>query len=435
MKTARSGLALATGQAISAVALICMLLVGRADANPVPQQTWDGFNMLPKLIVQGGASAAQRVGFIRLLSENGLRLSEPETRKFIEAHVPELRTYLVASQRRGGGRLDPSIQDLLRTHATSADSLEMTPILREWLVTPDSMEEYRFVAAGRHFGPTRYAVWENRAAAARMLADWNDGESASLLAAILQDTSIDPASRSEMSEACAGYAARCLFLPSASCLGCAKVTHRSVEETRRAGYLALCLYASFLGASTAHAQMFDSEVIRVHVDKHHAQVTGSYLFRRGAAASDVGVWYPFPGPDGPRIRRVLQCKIALDGNPERNLRFTRGEGGIHWILPFQSADSCWVRVRYEETLTQSKFLYLVRTALSWQRPLARARFEVVVPKTLDDPRFSYPFQLATSERRGDRLYVWESSPFIPEQDLVLRWGNPRTTSFAGAPTH
>jgi hypothetical protein len=60
--------------------------------------------------------------------------------------------------------------------------------------------------------------------------------------------------------------------------------------------------------------------------------------------------------------------------------------------------------------------YVLRSALDWKRPLKKATMTVVMDESLGQPQTTYVF----TKRPGGR-YLFESSPFSPERDLVVRW--------------
>ena len=174
------------------------------------------------------------------------------------------------------------------------------------------------------------------------------------------------------------------------------------------------------GSTEGRPVRFVSEHVRVSIDTGHTEITGSYCFDRGTGRSPFALLYPFARGFTLAKPEVLELALATDDGPFRTTWALEDSAGLHLALPFNSADSCRLRVHYRQRLSDRRADYLLTTTRAWGQPLALAVLEVSWPDSLAKPSFSLPLEVA-GRGGGMTLYRLRASAFLPETDIVVTW--------------
>jgi|GEM_PF-2114195 len=197
-------------------------------------------------------------------------------------------------------------------------------------------------------------------------------------------------------------------------------TKRPARRLRRGlGPVVLAALAFGCGARPgASDPRFVSETVRLEIDAAEFSVEGTYFFTGGTNHTDFPVFYPFPADAGLGPAELVGAWIRTNRGAEEPLGALVFRDGLRFRLPFSTADSCSVRVRYRQASPERRAVYILRSTQAWGRPLERAEFVAVCTQAATDPVFNYPFR-ASAPSPG--TYTFEASPFLPEEDLVIRW--------------
>lgn len=161
-----------------------------------------------------------------------------------------------------------------------------------------------------------------------------------------------------------------------------------------------------------------SETVSLEADTAWTRVTGHYSFLRRDQRSDMWIYYPIMGT-GPGDRPgAISATICCDGGKELPLQLTHAYSGATWRLPFSSAESCDVRVRYAVRSVGRRAEYALTTARGWPEPIGSAKLVVALPAGARITTSSYPLMRRSHD---SPVFVYEAVQFAPDRDLVVEW--------------
>jgi hypothetical protein len=167
---------------------------------------------------------------------------------------------------------------------------------------------------------------------------------------------------------------------------------------------------------------FESEVVALHVEDDSLRVEGTYLLAcREAATGCVPLHYPYPADDQLGGARTVRLEIRGTGGSWEPGEFDEVAGGrgARWWIPLDRGPEIEVRTVYRQALQTRYARYIVTTTAAWGRPLRHARFEIHLPPGSEPLHFSHAF--APRDGETGRIYVYEETDFLPEQDIVVTW--------------
>lgn len=171
---------------------------------------------------------------------------------------------------------------------------------------------------------------------------------------------------------------------------------------------------------------FHSERIRIDVRGDSVEVDGLYRFlSTGSRRPTMTLLFPYPEDSLFGGARTALLEEVVEDGRRRDLRFEElasGRGAL-WFLDVPEGDTLLVRTVYRQQILGCFARYIVTTTGFWSRPLVHARFEVFLPPEVEAPSFSYPFEV--DPERDPRVWVYEASDFLPEEDIEIRWDCPR----------
>lgn len=167
---------------------------------------------------------------------------------------------------------------------------------------------------------------------------------------------------------------------------------------------------------------FDSEVVRLYVSEDSLRVDG--LYRIACTESThrfTHLLYPYPvEPEMGAARTLLLEARVGDGPWSPATCVERPEDdAVRWTIPVRAGETTEVRTVYSQDLLAKQARYITMTTRLWKQPLREARFEAYLPKSIENPDFSYAFDRLQAD--GQDLWVYETKEFWPEEDLIIRW--------------
>lgn len=187
----------------------------------------------------------------------------------------------------------------------------------------------------------------------------------------------------------------------------------------RAGAITVLISTGAANAQERRPIVFDSEVIRVTLSADRLHVDGTY-FLLNANATDMSqrLFYPFPLDDQhafPDSITVTSLSPQLAPIP-----FIYRREGISFDVLIPASGTAAFQVIYEQPCSVSEACYILTSTAAWKRPIARASFEIHVPKDLELVSCAYE---VGEPRAVDGMLVYEFSfdDFMPTRDLCLRW--------------
>lgn len=168
--------------------------------------------------------------------------------------------------------------------------------------------------------------------------------------------------------------------------------------------------------------LFDTEVIRIHVEPDSLRIEGNYRFV-----------VPEPGPGFQNLFYPYPADSLLGGARTGILEWRHGDGSWHaldyrelsdgsgalWPVPLP--EEGWVEVRtvYRQKRLASYGRYIVTTTQGWAHPLRQARFEIHLPPGAQPLTFSHPF--TRDNATGKNCYLFMANDFFPDRDISFTW--------------
>ena len=119
----------------------------------------------------------------------------------------------------------------------------------------------------------------------------------------------------------------------------------------------------------------------------------------GKPAFDTIVVYDTTDPDHPITARINDTVAFFSIN----------------MPPFSSR--CF-KIFYKQHHTGSRACYILQTTAQWDKPLAYAKYTLVIPAMISISGFSIPPD-RSEDFGGTRLYFWERYNYMPVQDFYI----------------
>jgi hypothetical protein len=190
--------------------------------------------------------------------------------------------------------------------------------------------------------------------------------------------------------------------------------------------LAMAAVVWSMAAASATGQgdpgvVFEAEVVQIFVEPDSLRIEGHY-FMRGSGDREQVVLLSYPYPQDSRLAGARTLTLeAITEAATCPLNFSeRNDGrGVRWWVPVSPGRRVQVYTVYRQARLENFARYIVTTTQAWQRPLARARFEIYLPEGAHPVEFSHAFQ--PGEGDGGPCWVYEENDFWPERDISVRW--------------
>jgi len=155
--------------------------------------------------------------------------------------------------------------------------------------------------------------------------------------------------------------------------------------------------------------LFERERVEITIKRHELAVTGHYWFKNPdiSALARVGIFYPFP------VSADINFPQYID---VRGIAFQKATKGIQFSVDVPKAGIREVVIRYTQHLRAGWARYIVRSALSWHRPIKKAVFLIRYPMCFSDVEVPYT---PVSSGPGHIELLFHN--FVPEKDIDIKW--------------
>ena len=162
---------------------------------------------------------------------------------------------------------------------------------------------------------------------------------------------------------------------------------------------------------------FAAELVELGVFPKRLQVHGTYHVLNPTSA---GVAYTIGFPIAVAEDRAPPPEVLVDGQavPLRSESPGRIWARFAISIPPMSVKS--FSVRYTQPHSGRRAEYIVTSALSWHRPIARAVFRITAAAELGPVRTSYPARRLRCEK-GTCVLTIVRQPFAPDRELIIQW--------------
>jgi len=170
---------------------------------------------------------------------------------------------------------------------------------------------------------------------------------------------------------------------------------------------------------------FEGEELRFFLEKRADgrvwwKLEGKYYFSNSSGEfQQRHIAYPFP--EGDDLGPVQLLSLSFEENSGASVRLDSEAEHLwgFWMeLPPQSLSP--LTISYEQPVFGNRAAYIITSARSWGRPLAFARFTIVVDKSLR--LVEAPFPGGSSEETDSAIiHSWDFFDFQPDKDLELRF--------------
>jgi hypothetical protein len=196
----------------------------------------------------------------------------------------------------------------------------------------------------------------------------------------------------------------------------------STTAHRRGPLRTIMTCALLLGPPLTWGQpiSFVRESLRFSLAGDFFTFAGVYYFDNpGPAPAQKSVYYPYvlsgSIPDSINILEVRSGK-AVPVVPGRS-----GVTFVATLLP-QSTQS--YRFSFVQRARNQSLEYILMTTAAWGQPLDRVTFTIQVPADIVLKSMSLkPDTVSSTE--GETTYIIEREHFMPDENLILRWGRKR----------
>ena len=209
---------------------------------------------------------------------------------------------------------------------------------------------------------------------------------------------------------CPVLARRVASLAAAACVlgACARIAHATGSPV-----------TSPIGE--AFPLTFETEWVRLDIAGDSLEVQTTFLFLcRESIHESIPLFFPFPRDSLLGGARMVSLRFRAGADTSAPGRWEElPADGVRWWMPPCRGDSLVAEAVYRQEILTGYARYIVTTARLWGRPLRYAAFEIRLPPGAEPVEFSYPF--ARREAVGETYYLYETTAFFPDRDIVVRW--------------
>jgi hypothetical protein len=173
------------------------------------------------------------------------------------------------------------------------------------------------------------------------------------------------------------------------------------------------IIASILFNVQAQDISFSRENLTFRIEDSFFYLNGTYFLRNEKAQShEVTLFYPFPVDS---LYGEVDSIILFNMNSNKEIKEYRTvPKGILFEIRVDSV-TC-LHISYRQKLLGNQARYILTTTRQWRKPLEEARYQLLVPQSLQIVTFSYPPD-HMEETDGYTVYFWEKKSFLPGKDL------------------
>jgi len=177
------------------------------------------------------------------------------------------------------------------------------------------------------------------------------------------------------------------------------------------------LIAFLMGQMTlAQGVYFSSEKVVITIDSVKVHVSGNYrLFNPTSDTVSAAIAYPVPSTG---CGAPFDTLIIFD--PQQTQRvipyWKKNDSLAIFPFKFPPATHYACQIFYTQTHNKSNARYIVTTIRNQQKPLEKARFELIVHNECLMEQFS--FEPMSERRYGDcTIFEWEFTGFYPDKEM------------------
>ncbi len=171
---------------------------------------------------------------------------------------------------------------------------------------------------------------------------------------------------------------------------------------------------SCVGAQTLS---FLGEDIAFYLNGESFTVDGYYWFSNpSGCGTQARVFYPIACQMGP----VDSIVVADMSHSRYGDIVDSGSAGFSFRLDVGSGDTVVYHIAYRQRISGDSAAYILRSTLTWNKPLEWAEYKLVVDSSLIVTRCSYdPDKVYTIADRT--IYYWKRVQFMPDKDMVFHF--------------
>lgn len=162
---------------------------------------------------------------------------------------------------------------------------------------------------------------------------------------------------------------------------------------------------------------FYKENITMKIEKDYFYVMGNYYLKTNGVQSATLV-YPFPvdslmgDVDSTYIYNLIADMVIepLSINKDR-LVFKADFGDTTELL---------ILISYRQKLLGNRAEYILKSTISWRKPLEEADYQLIIPTEMKIARFSIsPDESVTSDK--EIIYYWSKKNYMPGSNMVFEY--------------
>ncbi len=180
--------------------------------------------------------------------------------------------------------------------------------------------------------------------------------------------------------------------------------------------LVLSLIISFFNACS-QGFSFYKENITMKIERDHFYVTGIYYLKSDRSKSETLV-YPFPVDSS--FGEVDSIYVFnLTTNENIMLKKLKTNYAV-FKIDFSHNSELMIQVAYRQKLLDTRAEYILKSTISWKKPLDQANYQLVVPSNMHICKFSIPPQDSIITKK-DIVYYWRKLNYMPTENFIFEY--------------
>lgn len=159
---------------------------------------------------------------------------------------------------------------------------------------------------------------------------------------------------------------------------------------------------------------FVEEVVHIGIQEngHFMEVTGDYVFKNSSAKDVIRrIFFPFKIDElHPRPSKVFVSTGKA----------TLARDGVIFPLKMKSKERKKIRISFLQEVNDNNATYIVKSALTWGKPLETATFLLSLPAALSLQHSAFPLRKLVSNK-AQQLWYFQTTNFVPRNDFAIQW--------------
>ena len=162
---------------------------------------------------------------------------------------------------------------------------------------------------------------------------------------------------------------------------------------------------------------FYKENITMNIERGNFYVSGVYYVKSDKKKIET-VSYPYPHQlsygevDSIYIFNLTTNEIIMPEKTDINSTVFK--------MDFSNNNELMIQISYKHKLLANRAEYILKSTISWKKPLEQANYQLIIPSNLNVYRFSIPPQdsIITNKKV---VYYWEKHNYMPVENFIFEY--------------